>query len=389
MTQGVYRVAAIKTGYVASLGRVNTFLRASVDLVLHPVPAPGEPGAQDVQGDLSWTLRVPPRSVLKQIDAGALLASLETPAPKSAELRMPDAIRGQVEHVVALGSWRSGSAGASSALTGNETHMQFGGSLGQRGAIRVEGSHGSLDSSSGAAAGSVSRAASDLDVDVTYETGDDGRLGMRAFFSSGALEVGDGPGIRGGAARQGQRSWGYEGQWHKQVGGASRVALQVGFHDANVDVDRGTNATWDEPFRDASNRAVGAEGQFESLARDGHLVRFGVRAQLMSLSAPTARIAHTGGTFMLEGATGWSLLLDGDDQWTVSGPWAITYGMALRQGSTTPSRRRRPRGSARRGAEPPQGERPVELSLATSLSRGRARGGRAGDPHAGGLSRRA
>jgi hypothetical protein len=243
---------------------------------------------------------------------------------------MPDSIRGEVEHMVALGSWRTGSAG-SSGLTGNETHMQFGGSLGQRGAIRVEGSHGSLDSSSGVSAGAISHAASDLDVDLSYETGDDGRLGMRAFFSSGMLEVGELPGLRG-AARQGQRSWGYEGQWHKQVGGSSRVALQVGFHDASVDVDRGTNLAWDDAFRDASNRAVGAEGQFESLARDGHLVRFGVRAQLMSLSAPTARIARSGAGFVLEGTTGWSVLLDAEDQWTIRGPWALTYGVALRQG---------------------------------------------------------
>ena len=331
VSPGVYRVAAIKSGYVAALGRVNTFLKASVDLVLRPVPAPGAPGSQNVQDDLSWTLRVPPRSVLKKIEAEALIASLETPAPKAAQRRMPDSIRGEVEHVVALGAWRSGSAGSSSALTGNETHMQFGGSLGQRGAIRVEGSHGSLDSSSGAAAGTISRAASDLDVDVFYETGDDGRLGMRAFFSSGMLEVGELPGLRG-AARQGQRSWGYEGQWKKQVGGSSRVALQVGFHDASVDVDRGSNVTWDDAFRDASNRAVGAEGQFESLARDGHLMRFGVRAQLMSLSAPTARIARSGAGFVLEGTTGWSVLLDAEDQWTVGGPWAVTYGMALRQG---------------------------------------------------------
>ena len=35
---GVYRVAAIKTGYAAALGRVNTVLRSSVDLVLRPIP---------------------------------------------------------------------------------------------------------------------------------------------------------------------------------------------------------------------------------------------------------------------------------------------------------------------------------------------------------------
>jgi hypothetical protein len=336
LTPGVYRVAAIKSGYVAALGRVNTLLRSSVDFVLHPAPAPGEPGSRDVQGDLSWTLRVPPRSILEHVSAEAMVAALDTGGPRPASVHVPDSLRGQVDHMVALGAWRSGSAGPSAALSGNETRMQFGGNLGERGAISVQGRHGSLDSSSGSSS-TVSRVASDLDVDMSYDTGDDARLAMRAFYSTGGLEVGDALGVKGGGARQGQRSWGYEGKWHKQVGGASRVALQVGFHDDTLDLDQGARApSWDGAFRDASNRAIGAEGQFESLARDGHLMRFGVRAQLLSLAAPAARTGRNAGTFALDGTTGWSLLLDAEDQWSLTGPFAVNYGVALRQGFDGP-----------------------------------------------------
>jgi hypothetical protein len=337
LTPGVYRVAAIKSGYIAALGLVNTLLHSSVDLVLRPVPKAGEAGAQAVQSDLSWTLRVPPRSILKQVEAEALIAGRATGGPQPTSLHMPDSLRGQVDHVVALGAWRSGSTGPSSALSGNETRMQLGGNLGQRGAIHVEGRHGSLDSSSGAdASAAVSRAASDVDVDMSYDTGDDARLAMRAFYSTGALEVGEAPGKPGGGARQGQRSWGYEGQWRKQVGGASRVALQVGFHDANLDLDRGMPEAVDIAYRDASNRAIGAEGEFESFVGDGHLMRFGVRAQLLSLSAPSARIGRSVGTFALDGTTGWSVLMDAEDQWTLTGPVSVSYGVALRQGFDGP-----------------------------------------------------
>lgn len=337
LTPGVYRVAAIKTGYVAALSRVNTVLQGSVDLVLHPVPRPSEPGAQEVQSDLSWALRAPARSILKDVEAQSMIAALDTGGPRSEPIRLPDSLRGEVEHVVALGAWRPASNGPSSSLNGNETRMQFGGNLGQRGAIRVEGRHGSLDSGSGTApSSSVSRAASDVDVDLSYDTGDDARLGMRAFYSRGDFEVGDTPGALGGRSRQEQRSWGYEGLWRKQVDGSSRVALQVGIHDANLDVDHGTQVTWDPAYRDASNRAIGAEGQFESLAGDGHLMRFGVRAQLLSLSAPEARIGRSSGAFALEGTTGWSLLLDAEDQWAISGPLAFTYGLSVRQGFDGP-----------------------------------------------------
>ena len=327
---GVYRVAAIKSGYLAALGQVNTLLRSSVDLVLHPAPAPGEPGSKEVQPDLSWVLRLPPRDILKDIDAPSAAAEQEAPPVKTASLHLPDSIRGEVDHVVALGAWRSGSSGPAASLAGNETRMLFAGSLGTRGAIQVAGRHGSLDSDSSAPA-PVSRAASDVDVDVSYDTGDDARLAMRAFYSSGDLELGALPGIPGGGSRQEQRSWGYEGKWHKQVDGSSRVAVQVGFQDASLAMDGAAASTWDPELRDASNRSIGAEGKFETQASDRHLMRFGIRAQMLSLAAPSARTGRPVDSLDLEGTTGWSVLLDGEDQWALAGPFAVTYGLSVRQ----------------------------------------------------------
>jgi len=336
LAPGVYRVAALKSGYVAAIGVVNTYLRSSVELVLHPVPKGDDARAKTVQEDLSWTLRVPPRSVLEHLDPTPLLASTEN--DDAGPFRLPDSIRGQVDHVVALGAFRPSGGGPSSSLQGNETRMQFGGSLGDRGAIQVAGRHGSLDSSGDPSpAAAVSRAASDVDVDVSYDTGDDARLGMRAFYSTGDLEIGERPGVMNQGARQGQRSWGYEGQWRKQVDGSSRLAVQVGIHDSNLDLVRSTSAeALDQSLRDASNRSIGAEGQYESLAGDHHLLRFGIRAQVMDLAAPLARIGRVSGAFPLEGPTGWSLLLDAEDQWSLSGPIAVSYGLAYRQGFDGP-----------------------------------------------------
>ncbi|HZN54193.1 MAG TPA: carboxypeptidase regulatory-like domain-containing protein [Candidatus Polarisedimenticolaceae bacterium] len=334
LTPGVYRVAAIKSGYVAAFSRVNTHLRASVNLVLHPVPGQGDPRAEKVLDDLSWTLRVPPRSILRELEGVELLASTSQPASiRSMAATLQDSLGGQVEHMVALGSWRPESTGPSSSLEGNETRMRLAGTLGERGSIRVQGRRGSLDSGSRPAAKpAISRAASDLDLDLTYDTGDDEILGMRAFYSSGNLEVADALGT-GTGTREGQRSWGYDARWRKQVDPSSRVAVQVGFHDASLDWDDRIDASWDPALRDASNRSIGAEGSYESFAADAHLLRVGVRAQRLTLSAPSARLGRPGGAFALDGAAGWSLLMDSQDRWSISGPVALEYGLAVRYGS--------------------------------------------------------
>jgi hypothetical protein len=333
LPSGVYRVAAIKSGYVAALGRVNTALRSTVDLVLRPVPKDGQSGAERVQDDLSWTLRVPPHSILRELDERALLASADTGSRRGFGARIQDAVRGEVDHMVALGSWRPGSAGASSNLEGNETRMRVGGTLGERGAIQVRGRRGNLDSASPRSApGALSRGASDVDVDLSYDTAVDESLAMRAFYSTGNLEVTDRLGVAGGAVRQSQRSWGYDAKWRKQVDASSRVALQVGFHDANLDVGGTEDLGFSPEPGDAATRAIGAEGSYENLVGDGHLVHLDVRAQRLSLSAPGARLGRSSGSFALDGPSGWSLLVDSGDRWSVSSPIAFTYGLTVTQG---------------------------------------------------------
>jgi hypothetical protein len=215
--------------------------------------------------------------------------------------------------------------------------MRLGGAIGERGAIQVRGRRGSLDSTARRSSpGTVSRAASDLNLDLSYDTSIDESLAMRAFYSSGDLEVTDRPGVAGGAVRQSQRSWGYDASWRKQVDASSRVALKVGFHDASLDPGRGPEVGWDPAQADASSRAIGAEGSYENLVGDGHLVRVGVRAQRLSLGAPAARLGRAGGTLALEGATGWSLLVDSEDRWSLSYPFALTCGLALTESFAEP-----------------------------------------------------
>jgi hypothetical protein len=329
---GVYRVAAIKSGYIAALGLVNTVLRSSVDLVLHPIPKDRQPGAESVLPDLSWTLRVPPRSILRELAPAPVVASNDKSAVREFAARVEDAVRGEVDHVFAVGSWSAGSAEPAASVSSNETRMRLAGSLGDRGAIQVHGRRGTLDSSSPHGSTAVSRGASDIDLDVSYDTSVDARLAMRAFYSAGDLQLDDAPGISGGGARQSQRSFGYDANWRKEVDASSRVAVQVGVQDSNLGREQSLATGWVAGRADAWNRAIGAEGSYENLVGDGHLVRLGVRAQRLSLDAPELRVGANNGGLGLDGAVGWNLLIDSEDQWSISGPLAMTYGLAVRQG---------------------------------------------------------
>ena len=65
---GRYRLVAAKSGYGLVVGRVDTLVRSTVDLVLRPSGAPAEPGTRP--RDASWVLRLPDRDVLEDLGSG-------------------------------------------------------------------------------------------------------------------------------------------------------------------------------------------------------------------------------------------------------------------------------------------------------------------------------
>jgi len=65
-------------------------------------------------------------------------------------------------------------------------------------------------------------------------------------------------------------------------------------------------------------------------------VRLGVRAQRLSLQAPSVRSGREDGGFALDGTAGWSLLIDAGDEWSAAGPFLVTYGLAVRRGFDGP-----------------------------------------------------
>jgi len=65
---GVYRLVAIKGGYAVFVDRVDTLLRRTLELVLHPATTVRAPGND--APDRSWALRLPGRDVLEDLHPG-------------------------------------------------------------------------------------------------------------------------------------------------------------------------------------------------------------------------------------------------------------------------------------------------------------------------------
>lgn len=90
LAPGVYRVVAMKGGYTVFVGRVDTLLQSSIDLVLYPAGHHADPGAQP--SDMSWALRLPQRDVLEDQRAAAPDDTTLAPAFSPAPVDMPFSI---------------------------------------------------------------------------------------------------------------------------------------------------------------------------------------------------------------------------------------------------------------------------------------------------------
>ncbi|HEX6852204.1 MAG TPA: carboxypeptidase-like regulatory domain-containing protein [Candidatus Polarisedimenticolaceae bacterium] len=340
---GLYRVAAIKQGYLAQVTRVNTYLRTSFDLVLRPVPRPGEPGGELVAPTSSWMLRVPARSVLRETDPLDLIptaSAVRPPAAPSPSLGLaaagapagPD-VRGQVQHLVSLG--REGGAGAasSSGVVGGQTSVRLTGALGQRGSLSFSGRRDSIESSDRPLLSPGRRKETGLAVDLSYDTGDDGSIDVTAFYSRGDVQYAA-PVALVEPVGEGHTSWGYDATYRRQLDAVTRVAVQFGYADASLRLPGPFLDPADfsgEPRANVTNRSVGAEGTYETVAGDRHQIRVGMRARQLDLAVPWVR-SSGGTTFLgLPGAAGLSVRIDAEDQWAVRGPVTVAYGLSLVQ----------------------------------------------------------
>lgn len=332
LSPGIYRVAALKSGYVVFLGRVNTQIRSSVELILRPLPGPGEPGGETTSRDRVWALRLPARGPLRDEDdrtwSGFGVAAATTTRPTA------DRLDGGLEQTFRFGDPFRGAAGPERGVQGSETRLRLGATLGERSRVGLLGRRESVDAEAGARGSPAARGASASDVQVQwkYDASADSRLSVRSFYSSGVFTASDrAPGSEG-EGRAIERQWGWDASWSVELDPESRLDVRLGYRDAEREGPRASlqpargRPDADSPI-DPRRPGFGAAGRYESIAAPGHRIEVAVEAG--RLDEPGRAVADDLDRFErgLPRRYGRDLRFRAEDTWRVSGRSSVVYGV--------------------------------------------------------------
>ncbi len=340
LSPGVYRVAAIKQGYRTYLGRVNTLIGSSLELLLHTDLGPtSESGELILPADASWALRVPRRSILRDVGAAAasdeLIADAVPRRRGSAALDVMETLALRLDQVFFLGENVHVGDTDATGLEGSETLMELASAIGPRGNIALRGNRERLTGPLPRVAedGRASHESSALALDFSYATGPDANVAVRAFYAEHGLDFGS-PGGEPAAAALGQfqRAWGYDAAWSMQLDPVSRLSVKVDYLDSSAALAESLPGAGRGQLpldgHALSNMRIGAQGTYESVPLDRHQLRVGFRAQFAELPAGAAR--PTAPAAVTPFVDGWSLRINAEDRWTVAAPVTLVYGLGYR-----------------------------------------------------------
>jgi hypothetical protein len=303
LVPGAYRLAAVKEGYRLYLGRVDTLMQRSIQVILQPMPGKGEAGTEIVPGNASWSLRLPRRSLLRETGAEVLAPGrLDAEALEPRNTGAGRALSGEVAHTFEARS----SPGADSRQVdayGLHTSLNMTAIIDEHARLQIDGNRLSVDRAT-AGYDLATGTRTDVSAGLHLDAGADDRINIRTRF--GGLETDlDGAGPKAVA-------WGYDARWDRQLDGASRFGLRMAYRDGSAgEADIGLS----DPV--AGRRAV-AGGYFEALVAPGHQVRTAIEAN-------QSRHPDT-----VYGPDTWNIRLQSEDAWAVTVPLTLVYGLEYR-----------------------------------------------------------
>jgi hypothetical protein len=339
---GVYRVAALKEGYLTYVGRIDTRLQQWVNVVLHPMPELGHAPFDHVPEDSSWVYRLPRRYVLDSREPGIDEDPPATEEP-SGVATAREALRLQVDQLFSTAAPIGVKQDQRAETRGSETHLRISSALGDRASIDLQGFRKSFDSAvdEGETQEAVSRDASAMTVAFGYETSPGTHLDVNAFYNQRALEyASSSPATEEqpsppASVEQGHRRWGYDARWTTQLDYTTKFAVEVDYQNTTFH-DPGTTASLENPVgtnppaEGMKTQSVGAAGTYESVPFDDHALQIDFRARVLDTTNPVRRVDPTGMTPAYFALSGSSVGINAQDRWTVGGPFSLVYGLGYR-----------------------------------------------------------
>jgi len=336
----LYRVAALKDGYLTFVGKVNTGLEHWLDLVLRPVPAEAE--GFERPGSEAWPLRSGQRPLFRDTDAPAVAEPAGEALLAAAPVPARDPLQMRVDQTFALGAGTGGQASGSEgpAMHGSRTDLRLASPLGASGSLELRGGRARLRpagpaGSSGAGLDAPARGSDFANLEMAFDTGRSSQLGMRAYYDDRDLRWSPATSVDEPGARQGQRAWGYDARWMRRLDARSSLNLRVDVREDALELSPGSAAPSAGPASRAnlSQRAVSASGVYENAPTPDHRVALGFSTErLETAGATSATVA--GSALDPAGLVGYTVGVEAEDTWSVSRPFALHYGLGYRHSVT-------------------------------------------------------
>lgn len=325
LAPGIYRIAAVKEGYLAFLGTVNTTARPSLNIVLPSLPPPDDAPPEP---DSAWALRLPRRSILRDVQPVSAPGH-EDPITGAAAPEGPESgLRGRIEQWLAVAGG-SGRPDAEGGIRGEET--RFGLTLpALRDVTMTLSGYRERMMPEPARAGEAGRHEdAGASWGLAYGLGPESTVDLRAYFDRARLS----PSTAGpDGAGSDRRVWGYDATWSKELRDRSRVRLGVDYQEAAL-AGRGATVGGlsEQPSVEVSNRMVGARTSFENPPGERHRYRVAVRALKATLAEPSLRALVPAPATRTSVQDGWNVGLAAEDEWVVTGGWTVIYGLAYQE----------------------------------------------------------
>lgn len=342
LPRGIYRVAALKEGYLTFVGQVDTRLQRWVNVVLHPMPDLDDVTAKRVPEDSSWVYRLPRRYVLDSREPDVVDDPLAGEEPLEVATSR-EALRLQVDQLFSTAAPLGAGQDRRPESKGSETHLRVSSGVGDRGNVDLQGFMKSFESvvDDGDAQEAASRDASAMTLAFRYDTSPATQLDVNAFYSQRALEYAstssgaeDSP-TPAKSVEQGHRRWGYDARWTARLDHRTTFAVEVDYQNTTFEAPGATRATealggtGDLPGA-MRTQSVGAAGVYESVPIDDHALQIDFKAQVLDTTNPVARVESTGLTPAYFALSGSSVGINAQDRWTVGGPFSLVYGLGYR-----------------------------------------------------------
>jgi hypothetical protein len=337
---GIYRVAALKQGHPTFVGEINTDLQSWIDVILRPQPAGGDPSAALLPSSPAWSLRLPRRGVLRDIELPVEGAEVELGVPEDGlQTLLGEDLRLQVEQLFALRQGLGGAGDYRPGGQGQQTRLQVASLIGERAFVELRGSRERFDATHSSAdlTESATQGASSMALDISYAAGADSRFALKAYYDRRDLGIATkAPATALSDLRQERRTWGYDAAWSAQIDATSSVAVELDYRDTTFDLpgalrDHGQTAGT-ETALELRNRTIGAVGTYENLSSVDHRVQVGLQARVVD-NPLLLQPLHQSFPQAVDGEEvfGLSLGLEAQDTWRVSGPLSLVGGLRYQQ----------------------------------------------------------